>query len=96
MKRCLAAVMLATLCGCANYHVNQRDITTNEGGTSRQITTTISGTAFFSSAQHINKIKATQTDKTQSFGTESVGQQGATNAVEALKELNTMFRTLGL
>ncbi len=58
----LAAVLVALLglAGCARFSVTQIDESPNE----RTITTRISGTAFFSSAQTVSKIKAVQTDKT--------------------------------
>ena len=70
----LAAAVLG-LAGCARFSGTQIDESPNE----RTITTRISGTAFFSSAQTVSRIKAVQTDKTQSFGTDALGQHGATN-----------------
>lgn len=88
----LAAIALALLlCGCARFSVNQKDISTDDStGTNvitRSITTEIKGTAWFSSVQNISKLKAQQTDKTQSFGTDSIGQQGATNTVAVIEAL---------
>lgn len=69
------------LTGCTTFHVTQTDESPNE----RIIRSDIKATAWFSSAQNVAKLKALQTDKTQSFGTDALGQQGATNTVEALK-----------
>jgi hypothetical protein len=66
--------LLAT--GCTTFKVRQTDESPNE----RIITSEIRATAWFSSAQAIAGIKALQTDKSQSFGTDSIRQQGATNA----------------
>ena len=83
MKKNLIFVVLVALVavGCTTFHVTQTDESPNE----RKISSTIKATAWFSSAQTIAGIKALQTDKTQSFGAGSVGQQGDTNAVKALE-----------
>lgn len=79
----LAAVLAVLGAGCSTFHVTQIDESPGE----RTITTRIAGAAWFSSAQTITGIKALQTDKTQSFGAGTFGQQGATNATEALNAL---------
>ncbi|HNU53029.1 MAG TPA: hypothetical protein PKJ98_19220 [Verrucomicrobiota bacterium] len=88
----LAAVALGVLAlaGCARFSVTQIDESPNE----RTITTRISGTAFFSSAQTVSKIKALQTDKTQSFGTDALGQHGATNVAETVDALTRLIQSL--
>ena len=88
----LLACILVLLCvfGCANFSVTQTDESPNE----RTITTKIQGTTFFSSAQNVTKLKAVQTDKTQSFGTDVIGQQGATNTVEALNAVAKILELL--
>ncbi|MCZ7641386.1 MAG: hypothetical protein M5U12_38190 [Verrucomicrobia bacterium] len=88
----LAAVTVALLglAGCARFSVTQIDESPNE----RTITTRISGTAFFSSAQTVSKIKAVQTDKTQSFGTDALGQHGATNVAETVDALTRLVQSL--
>jgi len=78
------------LTGCTTFHVTQIDQSSNE----RTIKTEISATAWFSSAQNIAKIKALQTDKTQSFGSDIIGQQGATNTVEALRAVARILELL--
>lgn len=83
MKRLAAIAACVLLGGCAQFSVKQTDISPNE----RIITTEIKGTAWFSSSQNIARIKALQTEKTQSFGSDGFGQQGATNSVEALKAI---------
>jgi hypothetical protein len=81
---------LPFLFACATVHVKQTDETPN----ARTITTEISGSAWFTSAQTISKLKATQTDKTQSFGTEAFGQHGDTNAVAALTAIARILEAL--
>ena len=77
----------ALLSGCTRFHVVQTDETPGE----RIVTTKVTATAWFSSAQNLTKIKALNTDKTQSFGSDSLGQQGATNTVEALKAIDSIL-----
>lgn len=77
-------------CGCSTFHVTQIDESPNE----RKITLEIKGTAWFSSAQNIAKLKALQTDKTQSFGADNISQHGGTNAVEALKAIAHILELL--
>lgn len=76
--------------GCTTFHVTQIDESPNE----RTIRSEIKATAWFSSAQNVAKIKALQTDKTQSFGTDTIGQQGATNTAEALKSIAHILELL--
>ena len=78
------------LAGCTTFTVKQTDESPNE----RTIRTEISATAWFSSAQTVSKIKALQTDRTQSFGSDALGQQGATNTVEALKSIADILRLI--
>ncbi len=82
----LPALFLSLLlCGCSTFRVVQRDISDENNG--REIVTTITGRAWFSSATHLTQLKALQTDKTQSFGAGTYGQQGATNGLAALELL---------
>lgn len=80
---CALCVSACVFSGCTSFRVTQTDDSPNE----RSIRTDIKATAWFSSAQSVAKLKALQTDKTQSFGSDTIGQQGATNSVEALKAL---------
>lgn len=89
MRR-LPLILLLCLTGCTSFHVTQVDESPNE----RKITLDIRATAWFSSAQSIAKIKALQTDKTQSFGSDNLEQQGATNTVEALKHIAHIIELL--
>jgi len=82
MKR-LALVILLLVPGCARFSITQTDTSPDE----RIIQTKITGTAWFSSAQSLSNLKALQTDKTQSFGSTGIGQQGMTNIVEVLNAL---------
>lgn len=83
----IACVLLS---GCTTFHVTQTDESPNE----RVIRSEIKATAWFSSAQNVAKLKALQTDKTQSFGADTVGQQGATNTVEALKAIGNIIQMM--
>ncbi len=74
---------LLVLTGCTSLHVVQTDETPG----SRVIVTDIRASAWFSSSQALSKLKATTTDKTQAFGVDAMQQQGATNTVEALKNI---------
>lgn len=86
-----ASVVVFWLCsGCTTIHVTQIDESPDE----RKITLEIKGRAWFSSGQSIAKIKAIQTDKTQSFGADGITQQGATNSVEALKAIARILELL--
>ena len=91
MKRILLTLTLVMLVsGCTRLKVKQTDQRAVD-----QITTTeVTGTAWFSSAQHITKLKALQTEKTQSFGTDTIGQQGATNSVAALQAVAHILELL--
>jgi hypothetical protein len=85
----LAAGLLACA-GCTCFTVSQKDESPNE----RIITSTIRATAWFSSAQAIAGIKAIQTDQTQSFGTDRLNQQGATNTAATLDALARLLTAL--
>ncbi len=76
-------LLLLACGGCTTFSVSQIDESPNE----RTIKTDIKATAWFSSAQNLSKIKALQSDKTQSFGSDAIGQHGATNTVEALRAI---------
>lgn len=81
--KALLLILLIALSGCTTFHVTQTD----ESPGDRIITTEIKGTAWFSSAQNLTGLKAVTTDKQQLFGAATLGQQGATNFVEALNAL---------
>lgn len=78
------------ICGCSHFSVVQIDETPNK----RVITTKITGQAWFSSSQSISKIKAQQTDKTQSFGTDQIGQTGATNTAATIMAITELLKTI--
>lgn len=88
MKKTLLIMMMAT--GCCSFVVHQKEET--EAG--RTVETRIRATAWFSSAQSLERIKATTTEKTQSFGGEGIGQQGATNSTEVLKAVADLIRAI--
>lgn len=85
--------MTCLLSGCAQMRGKQTDISYSPDGIKREITTSINAATWFSSAQIIDKLKAVQTDKTQSFGT-SVSQQGATNTLATLQALAKILEAL--
>lgn len=87
--RIILAILMLTLVGCARFSVTQMDSSPNE----RTITTKISGTAWFASAQSLSRLKALQTDKSQSFGTDSINQT-ATNGVEALTAIARILEAI--
>jgi small neutral amino acid transporter SnatA (MarC family) len=78
------------LAGCTALRIEQTDESPND----RKITTTVKATAWFSSAQTLAKLKAITTDKTQSIGTDQLTQHGATNSVEALRQLARILELL--
>ena len=81
---------LLLLAGCTHFRVDQTDHSPNE----RTIQTHITGSAWFSSAQSLAKIKALQTDKTQSFGADALNQHGATNTAATLDALARLLQQL--
>lgn len=86
----LLTAALLVLTGCASYQVTQTDLSPDR----RQIQLEVRALTLFSSSQNISRIRATQTDKTQSFGTESVGQSGSTNTVATLQALTTLMQSI--
>ena len=90
MKLSVALVLCVLACGCTQFRVTQTDESPDE----RIIRTDIKATAWFSSAQNVAKLKALQTDKTQSFGSDAFTQQGGTNVVEALNGIARILEAL--
>lgn len=85
--------------GCANYATKQTDISSTDkfGVETRTIITTVKATTFFDSDSKLASFKASQTDKTQSTSVGSLDQNSTgTNAIQALKEINTMLGKLGM
>jgi hypothetical protein len=66
--------------GCTSFHVEQGDVSPE-----REITFRLSGRAWGSGQQVIAQLKALQTDKSQSFGVDSVSNKGPTNAVAVIE-----------
>lgn len=83
----LAGALAIAGTGCTTFKVDQTDTSPDE----RIIQSKIRATAWFSSAQSIANLKAVQTDKSQSFGSTGIGQQGSTNIVEALQALDSIL-----
>lgn len=83
MKRLIGMAAVILLGGCTSFRVHQVDESPGE----RVITSDIKAVAWFSSSQALAKIKALQTDRSQSFGSDLVQQQGATNTIAALQNI---------
>jgi len=88
MKTLLALAIALALVGCTTFHVEQTDESPGE----RLVRSDIKATAWFSSAQSVAKLKALQTDKSQSFGTEAMNQQGATNTAAVLQAIANILQ----
>ena len=93
-------VSLALLTGCARFGTTQIDRFTNydpdgkRTSTQEKITTAASYT-FFDGRASLATWKATQTDKTQGASVGGLAQESnGTNAVETLREMNSLLRTL--
>lgn len=93
MKLIVLATALALASGCTTFHVRQTDETPD----SRKITTDLRATSIFNSSQSIARLKALQTDKTQSFGSDSMGQTAnSSNAVKFIDKLDTIMLRNGM
>lgn len=90
MKSLATLLTACLLSGCASYQVTQTDLSPDR----RQIRLEVRALTLFSSSQSISKLRATQTDKTQSFGTDQVGQSGATNTAATLQALTTLIQAI--
>lgn len=90
MKRLITITAVLALTGCTSLSITQKDESPGE----RTITTTVRGSAWFSSSSAIAKLKALQTDKTQSVGADTIGQQGATNTVAALVQITRILELI--
>jgi hypothetical protein len=91
MKKAITIFLVSSLLsGCTILNIEQSDASS----TDRIVTTKVKAVAWFSSAQAITKLKVIQTDKSQSTGTDSLSQQGATNSVEALKAIAHILELL--
>jgi len=89
LKTRLICLLSLALTGCTSLRIEQIDESPE-----RTITTKVSASAWFSSGQTLAKLKATTTDKTQSIGTDQLTQHGATNSVEALRQLGHILELL--
>jgi hypothetical protein len=89
-KYLFLALAPALVLGCSRFSATQID--SSDSG--RTITTKVSGVTWFSSAQHITGVKLSQTDKTQSFNTSAIGQQGDTNMIEKLSAVARIVEAL--
>lgn len=90
MKNITYLILLVLLAGCTSFHVQQTDGKVGE----RVTTTNLRATAWFSSAQHLEKLRAFQSEKTQSFGMADLTQQGATNTAATLQALANLLQVL--
>ena len=76
-------LLFGVLCltpGCTSFSVEQGDASPE-----LTITFKLRGRAWFSGSQTIANLKAMQTDKSQSFGTDSINNRGPTNAVAVIE-----------
>lgn len=86
---------MALSVGCAQFGTIQIDERSNEKtGENTKITTKASSRTFFSSKSELTKWKATQTEKSQGAEVGGLSQQGATNAVGALKAVAEILKAL--
>jgi len=89
MKYIIPAVLLVVLAaGCARFksEITER---TKEGGSK---ITLVKASTLFESKSDLAKFKALQTDKTQSIGIGSLGQESnATNVVRSLELINAIL-----
>jgi len=90
MKTARLLLLALLLPGCTSFHVIQTDDSPGQ----RTTRTDLRATAWFSSTQSLSKIKALQTEKTQSFGSDALSQQGATNTTAALEALVKILQLL--
>jgi hypothetical protein len=72
--------------GCTTFHSKQVD---KDGRV-----TDLVAMAWFSSAQHLDKLRASQTEKTQSFGLSALEQQGATNTAATIDAVTRLLQIL--
>lgn len=77
---CFLCGLLFVVPGCTSFVVEQGDASPE-----RTITFKLRGRAWFSGSQAIANLKAMQTDKSQSFGTDSINNRGPTNAVAVIE-----------
>jgi len=94
--RLLLSAFVLLLSGCVRFHAKLQDTSVTLEGEERTITTELSGMAWFSSAQSLSKIKATSTDKTQSFGVDGMNQTGPSNTVATINALRGLVESVGL
>jgi hypothetical protein len=76
----LLIALVPVFTGCTSFVVEQGDTSPE-----RAITFKLRGHAWFSGSQTIANLKAIQTDKSQSFGTDSINNRGPTNAVAVIE-----------
>lgn len=90
MKPILACLVVLALAGCTTFNVRQTDGAPGQ----RQTTTELRATAWFSSTQSLAKLRAFQSEKTQSFGATNLEQQGATNTAAVLESIVKILELL--
>lgn len=93
----LLTLSIALLTGCARFGTVQRDVSydSTTGNKIREITTKATGSTFFDAKSELAKWKASQTDKTQSAEVGGLSNlSSGTNAVQTLRELNTLMMRL--
>lgn len=99
MKTLIPAIALALIVtGCARFHTTQSDKRWEDtNGVSRtEIVTKAGSYTLFSSKSQLANFKATQTEKSQGATVGLLTQQGATNVVGALIEINRILSRLAV
>lgn len=92
--RLLTGACLSLSIGCAAFKSTQTDESNEKTGL-RKITTTIQSRTFFDSKSDLAKLKASQTDKTQSLGIGSLASESAgTNVMQSLDRTISILQLL--
>jgi len=82
----LPLLLLALIPACASVRVDQ---TAADGRR-----TSVRASTWFSSLQSVERLRLTNTDKTQSLGAEDYASRGATNTAAVLDSLTRLLQTL--
>jgi len=85
---------MGVMASCATFNATQTDESDESSGT-RKITTTIKARTLFDSKTELAKLKATQTEKTQSLGIGALSAEShGTNVVPALDKVVNILQLL--
>jgi hypothetical protein len=77
LRHLLAVVLIYLPAGCARIVTDQTDTTTTkpDGTRIRTVSTRAAGGTFLASKQHLDKLRTTQTDKTQGMSVGAIDQE---------------------